>query len=133
MDASKKQLGFLIGLAKKAGANYEMDDFINEHGKIMISSKEASEMINSFKESVYGPQPDDPCQEMRRKIISMAHQIGWQLPAYGKPKVNMEKLEGWCLKYGQFHKPLNDHNETELAKLVTQFQYGPYSSKMKKH
>jgi len=41
-------------------------------------------------------------------------------PAPGK--IDLPRLDAWCEKYGEFHKPLNSHSFPELCKLVTQFQ-----------
>lgn len=67
----------------------------------------------------------DPADKMRKKILSMAHEMNWELHS---GKVNMAKVNAWCMKYGQYHKPLMDHTRNELAHLVTQFEHGPYKS-----
>lgn len=61
----------------------------------------------------------EKANKMRRKIISMAHQLHWYLP--GTQKVDMKRIDNWCIQYGYLHKKLNDHNEKELIKLVSQF------------
>ncbi|MBK7097884.1 MAG: hypothetical protein IPH58_05470 [Sphingobacteriales bacterium] len=66
----------------------------------------------------------DACNRMRRKIIAKAHLMQWQLPATqpnSKPRADMQRIDRWCLQYGGFGKPLNAHNRSELAKLVTRF------------
>lgn len=72
-------------------------------------------------------KPVSPKEQMTRKILSMAHELHWELqhaPRPGKSNaVDMLKVDDWCIRYGQFHKPLDQHNELELTKLVTQFQY----------
>lgn len=60
-----------------------------------------------------------PEVRMRRKIIHLAHLIGWKDKA---GKANTARIDNWCIKYGQFHKPLNDHSYKELVKLLTQFE-----------
>ena len=67
----------------------------------------------------------DPCNKMRRKILSMAHEMGWELE---NGKVDIERVNAWTKKYGRWHLPLNDHDKNQLAYLVTQFQEGPYKS-----
>ncbi|MBC7399826.1 MAG: hypothetical protein H7289_07750 [Mucilaginibacter sp.] len=68
-----------------------------------------------------------PKEQMTRKVLSMAHELHWELrhaPRPGKSnKIDMAKVDDWCIRFGQFHKPLNQHTETELPKLVTQFQH----------
>lgn len=55
----------------------------------------------------------------RKRIISMAHQMGWQVDGQ---KADMKRINEWCVKYGKWHKPLNDHTTLELNELVTQFE-----------
>lgn len=66
----------------------------------------------------------DGSHKMRRKIISMAHELGWKIP--GTKKIDMDAINEWCKKYGFGKKELNEYTEQELPKLVTQFQNGPY-------
>jgi len=75
-----------------------------------------------------GKEPT-PKEKMQRKLLSMAHEQGWKL--YGG-KINMEKVNGWCVKYGTLHKPFNAYTETELPALVTQFEsmYGKYLNRV---
>lgn len=65
-------------------------------------------------------------EKMRRKIISMAHEMNWR----EKGKVNMAHVNEWCEKYGYLHKPLNKYTYNELPALVTQFQNGPYKHRL---
>jgi hypothetical protein len=70
----------------------------------------------------------DRADAMRKKIISMAHELGWHHVDGIKPsgeikyKADMVKINDWCCsKYSLYKKPLNDHTYPELVKLVTQF------------
>lgn len=56
--------------------------------------------------------------EMRRKIISKARRLKWELPT---GKADMLAINNWCMKYGYLHKPLNQYTYSELPKLVSQF------------
>ena len=59
---------------------------------------------------------------MRRKMMSLAHEQDWRLPnGKGGYKVDMNRLNAWCVKYGQCKKELNTHSVKELAALLTQF------------
>lgn len=60
-----------------------------------------------------------PAVKMRRKIISMAHEMRWE---YNGGQINMEKINEWCIKFGYLHKELNKYTEQELPALVTQFE-----------
>lgn len=60
-----------------------------------------------------------PSERMRRHVISIAHEMGWE---QSNGAVDMGRLNNWCVKYGQFHKKLNEHTEEELKLLVKQFK-----------
>lgn len=66
--------------------------------------------------------------KMRRKIMSMAHEVGWELAG---GKLDMPRLNNWCSKYGYLKKPLDAYTEAELPRLVTQYE-GAYYSHLKK-
>lgn len=72
---------------------------------------------------------EDKCDEMRKKIISYAHQMFWQLPG---EKADMARIERWCVEQGPYKKGLNKHDITELPKLVSVFEkvYKHYMSKI---
>lgn len=64
-------------------------------------------------------------ERMRNKILSIAHEMGW----YTSPtspraerKLDMRRVNNWCLKYGYLHKLLDEYTYEELPKLVTQFE-----------
>lgn len=70
--------------------------------------------------------PDEKqAEKMRRKIISMAHELHWHKP--GTVQIDMKRVDGWCKSYGFGKKGLNSYALAELPKLVTQFEKGPYS------
>lgn len=96
-----------------------------EHSSEM-SRAEAADFIKYLKSQ----DPDEQaCDRMRKKIISMAHQCGYRIP--GTEKVDTQRLDDWCRKYGQYHRPLNSHSKEELTRLVTQFEnvYKSYLNK----
>jgi hypothetical protein len=68
---------------------------------------------------------------MRNKILSMAHEMGWNLTpgpspqergGMQKPKIDMAHVNAWCTRHGYLHKPLDDYTHSELPKLVSQFE-----------
>jgi hypothetical protein len=69
--------------------------------------------------------PDGPTEKalaadkMRRKILSLAHEMRWELPG---GKVDMQRVNEWCQSYGFGKKTLNEHSYDELSKLVTQLK-----------
>jgi hypothetical protein len=63
------------------------------------------------------------------KILSMAHELGWELPG---GKIDMVRLNEWCIKYGHQHCPLDKYQDDDLPMLVTQFEkmYSQYINKL---
>lgn len=59
------------------------------------------------------------CQRMRRKIISICHEMGWKRET---GKIDMYRVNDFCEKRGFGKKKLNYYTSTELPKLVTQFE-----------
>ena len=128
--ASKKQIGFIIGLAKKNhGIEYHMSDFLDENGDIKYTSLEASKMIQSLKSDRQKKEQETPENKMKKKIISMAHTIGWE---HKNGKIDMTAVNTWCTQKGMYKKALDAHNYTELIYLVTQFQNGPFKHALTK-
>lgn len=77
---------------------------------------------------------DDNRTKMQRKIIAMAHEIGWhKLPSHlgegqevrlekGRLKIDMQKINNWCVKKSYLHKEFNRYTYSELPRLVAQFE-----------
>lgn len=80
-------------------------------------SHEANAMIKHLKSLDADEQKADV---MRKKIISMAHEMGWRLP--GTTEADMKRIDKWCVQYGKCHKKINSHLLKELPDLVTQFE-----------
>jgi polyhydroxyalkanoate synthesis regulator phasin len=58
--------------------------------------------------------------KMRRKILSLSHEMRWYLPGTGK--VDMKRVNDWCQARGFGKKVLNQYTHDELTKLVFQFK-----------
>ena len=60
---------------------------------------------------------------LRRKVLAYCHKLGWyarnnngdMIMKNGKPVLDYKGIDAYCKKYGKQHKPLNAHNEAELA------------------
>ena len=92
-----------------------------------LSREEAMELIRHLKS--LDPQ-EESAERMRRKIIRLAHELHWHLP--GTTRIDMKRVDGWCRSYGFGKKGLNSYTPSELPRLVTQFELGPYSHFLKK-
>lgn len=121
-----KQIGAIYALVKKLnldkanvvwGASAGRTEHVSE-----LSNEEANLLIKYLKSQ----DPDEAkCEKARKVIISMAHELGYRKP--GTTKVDMVKLDEWCMKYGKYKKKLNQHKLDELNKL--QWQFGEYHRK----
>jgi hypothetical protein len=64
---------------------------------------------------------DDAKNKMRRKIISMAYEMGWAPP--GKWKDAIAAIDNFCKgEHSIFKKSLNRHSHKELVQVVSQFE-----------
>lgn len=64
---------------------------------------------------------DDKKNKMRRKIISMAYEMGWAPP--GNWKAAVVAINKFCTgTHGIYKKYLNRHSHKELVLLVSQFE-----------
>lgn len=57
--------------------------------------------------------------KMQRKILSMAHEMRWELP---NGKVDIARLDNWCKKHTPHHKTFNALSEDELPIVVSIFK-----------
>jgi hypothetical protein len=61
--------------------------------------------------------------KMRKKIISLAYQLGWTLP---NGKLNYDRLNSFIASHPVTNRPecktLNDHRYAELVLLISQFE-----------
>jgi hypothetical protein len=64
-------------------------------------------------------QTYDLMDRMKKKILSICHELGWELPS---GKIDWHRLNAYLLKYGYLHKGLNEYKYEELPTLVTQFE-----------
>lgn len=80
------------------------------------------QVLDKQRVSITGTPPprfaNTTANKMRRKILSMCHEMNWK----ENGMLDWKKINAWLLKYGYLHKSMNDYNEQELPKLVTQFE-----------
>ena len=88
-----------------------------------LTFDEAGQLIKHLEgaTTTFGTEKgNQAAQNMRAKLLSMAHEVRWEDPATGK--VDMARVNAWCQKTGGGHKELNAYSEAELNKLVSQFR-----------
>lgn len=118
-----KQVKFVRGLMRKAGVTAHKDDITKSFSGGRTNSlseltyKETSDLIDYLKGDLNIPQ--SAASRMRRKILSMAHEMGWEMP---DGSVDMDRVNAWCVKYGHNHKRMDQYSKEELPALVSQFE-----------
>lgn len=94
-----------------------------------LSQEESIQLIGWLKTQDADEKKADV---MRKKIISLAHEMGWHqrdeqgrliTNGFGKPKVDMKRLDEWCKKFSTLKKSLDNHTLKELPALLTQFKF----------
>ncbi len=110
-------------------------------GKSTPALKGGVIMNESKKSKLPGGQLSDV---KRKKLLHYCHLMGWyegidmqvrddrqsvgdvtrqaRLPAPVRRKLDMERVNGWCMNYGKFKKPLMEHTHDELSILITQME-----------
>lgn len=83
-----------------------------------MDEREAGGLIDHLERHVMQMEKSRKSNTMRRKIIAMAHQLGWT----AEGKIDMTRVNAWCVKNGFGHKPLNAYSYEELPKLVSVFE-----------
>lgn len=59
-----------------------------------------------------------PKDKMKGKIMSMMHEMRWELP---NGKVDIARLDAWLVKHTPYHKRFDALTESELPKVVAIF------------
>ncbi len=86
-----------------------------------LNSDECQALINALRVKSglkAEPHNDDPANKMRRKILSICHEMQWTKDG----QVDWHRLDTWLKKYGMHHKGLNKLTIKELPAQVTQFE-----------
>lgn len=80
---------------------------------------EANALIDHLNGGKKEVEKESAKYKMKMKILSMAHELGWQLVG---GKIDMERVNAWCNKYGHMHVDLDKYHEADLPTLVSQFE-----------
>lgn len=76
-------------------------------------------VIKETKKTKTTVAKNDGGDKMRKKILSICHEMGWKLEG---GKIDMARVNDFCLKKGCKHKLLDDYTRAELPLLITQFE-----------
>lgn len=83
-----------------------------------LLAQEADQLIAHLERLAEHGEPGK-LYRMRRKVYSLAHELGWERP---DGTVDVERLDTWCLHYGRTKKGFHDHTLGELRDLITQLE-----------
>lgn len=133
MTRTKEQSQRLYAIFARLGIDQEAkEDMVYKHtnGRTNKTSAmtylECDSMIKTLNEVgqnkrqvMASPPPSGPAQRMRRKILSICHELGWEKPGGA---IDWKILDDFMINRSYLHKLLNDYTEAELPKLVTQFE-----------
>lgn len=112
------QIKYVRGLLSKAGLSEQKDEIVYEYtdGRTThltdMNQTETAALIKALS----GKSKKDA---MVGKILSMAHEMGWELP---DGKVDMKRINAWCEKYTKQKKALDQIPVNELPAVVTVFE-----------
>jgi hypothetical protein len=94
-----------------------------------MTDAEAMAMIRYLR--TQNNKKDEAANRMRKRIISMAHEMGWHNLVDGRWVADMRAIDTWCVLRSYLKKELNKYTADELPKLVSQFER-VYKSFLKK-
>ena len=121
--ATKPQIGCIHAMLNKLGLMAQKatltQSFTEGRSESLsdLTLPEATAFIQHLKRQ--DPE-EQKAEKMRRKIISMAHEMAWRIP--GTTRIDMVRLDAWMEKSSIQHKKLNRYQLAELPALVTQFE-----------
>lgn len=123
-DITPGQIKIIRTIISERKLDHMKDDLILSASEGRTSSTkelyyaEANALIKSLNKD--NKQTEDNGYKMRGKIFSMAHEMQWYLP--GTRKLNYDRINEWCEKFGYLHKRLDRYSYSELPKLISQFE-----------
>lgn len=88
------------------------------HSSRAMLALECNQLIHSL-EKQYESGEGQKQYNMRRKVFSLAHELGWELP---DGKVNRDHLDAFILKRGGTKKPFMKLSTKDLRNLITQLE-----------
>lgn len=84
---------------------------------------EAGDLISALEHQLTGkgvvPKGGFDADRKRKYLLHLAHLRGVTTPA---GKVDVERVNQWCIKYGKYKKALMDHTTEELSLVIWQME-----------
>lgn len=125
----ENKANIIAGITK--GRTESSKELSFDETRLMITWLQTMPDLRRAQDDTLRQAQHDKENRMRRKIISMAHEIGWHNLVNGKWVIDMRSLNNWCLQHAYIKKELNQFTAAELPKLVSQFER-VYKSFLKK-
>jgi len=122
---NQKQISLCRWLISKAGLENQKNDlawsFSSQRTEHLseLTYPETQGLVKYLR-AYTGIPEDNSADKQRRKILSMAHEMHWERP--GSTRIDMERVDNWCIRYSGINKPLDAFALLELPALVTQFK-----------
>lgn len=113
-----KQKTFVHRIIEREGLTFVSDnlalEFSGNRTNVLaeLNHKETQALINNFIKP-------SSTQKMKRKILSMAHEIRWVTP---EGKIDINKLNNWCKKYTPSHCDFNAISAKDLPIVVSIYE-----------
>lgn len=116
----------LYSLYKQRGITENRREIIRDftNGRTENSSELSTQEIISLINILQGGTTAKPQPKTINKLFGLCYTYGWKYydESKGKFVVDVEKLNHWLVKYGKYHKQLNQHNTKELGIVTAQFE-----------
>jgi hypothetical protein len=128
VKVATKQIQVIHALLSKINRANDKEfkkNLVNQYSNWRVDSttglyyQEANELITDLQKQVGWSPEEITKNDKRRLMMHYAHEMMWELR---DGSVDKNRLDGWCVNYGQYHKPLNDHSLGELSYLIVQFE-----------
>lgn len=113
-----KQLFFVRKLMIHEGLSFAEEDYaaIFSDGRTNV----LSELTHQETQALIGEfATPTPAVKMRRKILSMAHEMRWETK---NGKVDFAKLDDWCVKHTPSHTNFNGISVNDLPIVVSIYE-----------
>jgi hypothetical protein len=130
---TKGQIGKVRAMLAKAGITDEKEkkEFVmmitgGRTDSLTACNYKETKSIIAYLETTTSQRPTfkdamaQAAERQRRYIMAMAHQMHWHRP--GTRKVDMGRIDNWCIQYSGLAKPLDEIDDACLPSLVTQFK-----------
>lgn len=109
----------IVAVMRRTFAIRKKEELVQRHSTTsakrvsMMTHDDAAALLRSLLEQ------DDQMNRMRRKVIAMAHQMGWKNPD-GSDKADYRRIDRWMLTYRL--RTMNMMDFEQLTDAVTQFE-----------